>query len=340
MSADLFNIAVVGATGLVGAEIVRVLDERQFPVGELHGYASERSAGGEVEAGAASVKVELLDRADFRGVDVAFFAAPEHVSAGWAGRAADAGAIVIDLSQLYSASPDVPLVAAEVNPQAVGEYAARRLVASPTPAALQLAVTLRPLRDAAGLKRVVVSGYEPVSEAGRAGIDALSQQTLDLFSGRSPEIQLFRDRIAFSLLPQVGEFLAGGYTRAEQQIITQIPRLLEADGLAITATSVRVPLFYGLSQSVNVETVEPLTAEATREILRAAPGVLLQDDPATADYPTPTSAIGNDATCVGRIRADESVECGLNLWIVGDNLRMGSAINAVAIAEILIRDYL
>jgi len=340
MSAELFNVAVVGVTGLVGGEIVKVLAERQFPVAQLRGYASERTAGGKVEAGDRSVTVDLLERADFEGVDIAFFAAPEQVTAEWAGRATAAGATVIDLSQLYANAIDVPLVVPEVNPGAVSEYDARHIIASPTAAALQLAVVLSPLRDAAGLKRVVVTSYEPVSEAGRAGIDALSQQTIDLLAGRSPEVHLFRDRIAFSLLPQVGEFLERGYTRAEHQLMEQTARLLDHAGLAITATSLRVPLFYGISQSVNVETVEPLTAEAAREVLRSAPGVLLQDDPAQEEYPTPISAIGTDATCVGRIRDDPSIECGLNLWIVGDNVRKGSAINAVAIAEILVRDYL
>lgn len=340
MSTDLFNVVVVGVTGLVGSEIVKVLAERQFPVAQLRGYASERTAGGEVEAGDRSLSVDLLERADFEGVDIAFFAAPEQVTAEWAGRATAAGATVIDLSQLYANAIDVPLVVPEVNPGAVSEYDARHIIASPTAAALQLAVVLSPLRDAAGLKRVVVTSYEPVSEAGRAGIDALSQQTIDLLAGRSPEVHLFRDRIAFSLLPQVGEFLERGYTRAEHQLMEQTARLLDHAGLAITATSLRVPLFYGISQSVNVETVEPLTAEAAREVLRSAPGVLLQDDPAQEEYPTPISAIGTDATCVGRIRDDPSIECGLNLWIVGDNVRKGSAINAVAIAEILVRDYL
>ena len=340
MSTDLFNVVVVGVTGLVGSEIVKVLAERQFPVAQLRGYASERTAGGEVEAGDLSLSVDLLERADFEGVDIAFFAAPEQVTAEWAGRATAAGATVIDLSQLYANAIDVPLVVPEVNPGAVSEYDARHIIASPTAAALQLAVVLSPLRDAAGLKRVVVTSYEPVSEAGRAGIDALSQQTIDLLAGRSPEVHLFRDRIAFSLLPQVGEFLERGYTRAEHQLMEQTARLLDHAGLAITATSLRVPLFYGISQSVNVETVEPLTAEAAREVLRSAPGVLLQDDPAQEEYPTPISAIGTDATCVGRIRDDPSIECGLNLWIVGDNVRKGSAINAVAIAEILVRDYL
>jgi len=340
MSASLYNVAIVGVSGLVGGEIAKVLDERQFPVGELRGYASERSAGGDVEAGDRSVAVELLDRADFEGVDIAFFAATEQVTAEWAGRATAAGATVIDLSQLHADAVDVPLIVPEVNPGAIGEYGARHIIACPTAAALQLAVVLSPLRDAAGLKRVVVSSYEAVSEAGHAGIDALSQQTLDLLAGRSPEVNLFRDRIAFSLLPQVGEFLEGGYTRAEHQLMGQTQRLLDHAGLAITATSIRVPLFYGISQSVNVETVESLTAEAAREILRNAPGVLLQDDPAQEEYPTPASVIGGDAICVGRVRDDPSVECGLDLWIVGDNLRKGSAINAVAIAEILIRDYL
>ncbi|MBI4516733.1 MAG: aspartate-semialdehyde dehydrogenase [Deltaproteobacteria bacterium] len=340
MSDAVFSVAVVGATGLVGAEIIKVLDERGFPLRQLRAYASERTAGDNVTAAGQSACVELIDRADFEGVDIAFFAANEQVSAAWAGRATAANAVVIDSSPLYAADGDVPLVVPEVNAEAIAEYSARRLIACPEAAAVQLAVVLKPLRDAAGLRRVVVSSYQPVSEAGRAGIEALSRQTVEILNGRSPEVEVFAQRMAFNLLPQVGEFLAGGYTRGEQLLIAQTRRLLAEAELQLTATSVRVPVFFGLSQSVNIETVEPLGAAEARELLRTAPGVLLQDDPGAGEYPTPIEAVGADATCVGRIRDDESVGNGLNLWISGDNLRTGAAINAVAVAEILVREYL
>ncbi|MBI1814130.1 MAG: aspartate-semialdehyde dehydrogenase [Deltaproteobacteria bacterium] len=340
MSRASYNVAVVGATGLVGAEILTVLAEREFPLGELTCYASERTAGDDVSAGSVRVVVELLARAEFHGVDIVFFATPEQITAEWAGRATAADAVVIDLSRLYAEDVAVPLVVSEVNAAVVAEYSGRRIIASPDAAVVQLAAVLKPLRDAAGLKRVVVSSYQPVSDAGRAGLDALSQQTVALLNGQDVVSALFPHRVAFNVFPQVGEFLDGGYTRAEQNLMAQTRRVLDDPALAMTATSVRVPLFYGLSQSVNVETTEPLSAAAAREVLRSAPGVLVQDDAGANEYPTPMTTIGGEATCVGRIRDDESVDNGLNLWIVGDNLRKGAALNAVAIAEILIREYL
>ncbi|HUI28504.1 MAG TPA: aspartate-semialdehyde dehydrogenase, partial [Candidatus Kryptonia bacterium] len=278
--------------------------------------------------------------ASFESVDVAFFAAGEQITAEWAGRATAAGATVIDLSQLYAAEPDVPLVIPEINAEAVGEHAVRGIIASPDPAALQLAVVLRPLQVEAGLKRVVVASYQPVSELGRAGIEELSQQTVALLSGRDVEVRTFPQRVAFNILPQAGQFLAAGYTRGEQLLIEQTRRLLGNPALAITATSVRVPVFYGLSQSVNVETEQPLAAADARALLGRAAGVLVEDDPSNGTYPSPMTAVGTDAICVGRIRDDDSTAAAINLWICGDNLRRGAAVNAVAIAEILVREYL
>jgi aspartate-semialdehyde dehydrogenase len=334
----MYSIAVVGATGLVGGEILNLLREREFPLGELRCYASERSVGG--GAGEREAPVDLLDRADFDGIDIAFFAATEAVSAEWVGRATDAGAVVIDLSQLYANDPDVPLVIPEINAEAIADYHARRIIACPIADVVQLAVILRPLADAAGLTRVIVSSYQPVSEAGRAGVADLSEQTLALMRGEEAEVQRLHRRIAFNVLPQVGDFLEGGGTRNEEQIVVQTRRVLGRPDLAIAATSVRVPLFYGLSQSVNVETQQPLSADEARELLRGAPGVWLHDDPGANDYPTPMDAVGNEATLVGRIRADDSVEHGLILWISADNVRKGAALHAVGIAEILVREYL
>jgi aspartate-semialdehyde dehydrogenase len=335
-----YAIAVVGATGLVGAEIINLLVERSFPFSRLALYASERTAGGEVAVEGRSITVELLDRADFQGIDIAFFASAETVAAEWGGRATEAGAVVIDLSPLYASEADVPLVVPEVNAAAIAGYATRRIIASPDAAALQLAVVLQPLSQVVGLRRVVVSSYQPVSQLGRAGVEELSQQTVALLNGRDVEVHLLPHRIAFNLMPQVGEFLHGGYTRGEQQLVEQTRRLLDDPGLPITATGVRVPLFFGLSQSVNLEMHDRLTAADAREVLRQAPGLLVQDDPNAAVYPVPANAIGSDATCVGRIRDDDSADNAINLWISGDNLRQGSALNAVAIAEVLIREYL
>jgi len=338
VSERTYGVAVVGASGQVGTEIVNLLDQREFPVGELRCYASERSAGG--TTGERAIPVDLLDRANFEGIDIAFFAAGEQIAAEWSGRATAAGAIVIDLSQLYAADSDVPLVVSEINAEAAGDYAARGVIASPSASALQLAVVLRPLQVAAGLKRVVVATYQPVSELGRAGIDELSQQTVALLSGHDVEVQTFPQRIAFNALPHVGELLAGAQTRGEQQLIEQTRRLLGDPGLAISATAVHVPIFYGLSQAVNVETEQPLAADEARTLLSHAPGILVEDDPSAATYPTPATTVGGDATCVGRIRDDDSAVNAINLWICGDNLRRGSALNAVAIAETLIRDFL
>jgi aspartate-semialdehyde dehydrogenase len=334
------NLAVVGATELLGSEIVRVLTERSFPFVELRCFDSGAGVGERIEPEGPSAMVELLDRADFDGIDIAFFASSETVTAQWAKRAIEAGAIAVDASQLHAADPAVPLIVPEVNAPALEGLGAVRLIASPTASARQLAVALKPLRDLAGLKRVVVSSYQPVSEAGQVGIEALSRQTVDLLNGRSPEIALFSQRIAFNLLPQVGEFLEGGVSRAELQLVEQVRRLLEDATLAITATEVRVPIFFGIGQSISVETEQFLSAERAREALREAPGVLLQDDPTENEYPTPMTCIGTDAICVGRVRQDLSVPAGLSLWSSADNLRTGGALNLVAIAEILMRDRL
>ncbi|HVN86560.1 MAG TPA: aspartate-semialdehyde dehydrogenase [Candidatus Binatia bacterium] len=336
MTERRYTAAIVGATGLVGAEIVNALHERQFPLAALQCYASDRSAGG--TTGDRAVEVELLDRANFDGTDLVFFAATERVVAEWISRATSAGATAIDLSQLHAGDPDVPLVMPAVNAATLAGYAERGIVAVPSPIALQLAGVLESLRAAAGLKRVVVSTYEPVSEAGRAGVEELSQQAVALLSGGDVEVQTFPQRIAFSVLPQVGEFLAGGYTRAEQQLINQTRRVLNDPDLAITATCVRVPLFYGSSQSVNVQTAEPLSAADARTVLGRAPGMLVEDDVSAGLYPSPLTAVGRDATIVGRIRDDESAEHAINLWLSGDNVRC-AALTAVVIAEMLIRDH-
>jgi aspartate-semialdehyde dehydrogenase len=339
MKQSAYSIAVVGATGLVGGEIISVLEQRQLPVGNLGLYASLRSAGDEVRRGDVAARIELLETARFDDTDLVFLAADERVSAEWAGRAAAAGAIVIDTSQLFAGDDDVPLIVPEVNASELAGYASRGLVSSPDSPAIALAVALAPLHSAAVIKRVVASTLEPVSGCGRAGIEELQRQTVELMNGRSVENTMFPHRIAFNILPHVGEFVAGGASRDEVQTVNALRRLLNDTSLPISVTRIRAPIFYGAALSVNIETEARLSAAQAREILRDAPGVLLQDVVAAQQYPTPVDAVGQDATCVGRIRDDLSTNV-LDIWIAIDNTRKGSAVNAVQIAELLIRDYL
>ncbi len=339
MSKSACSVAVVGATGLVGAEIVVVLEQRQFPLADLQLYASLRSAGDEVHCGGLTARVAPLEQARFEDTDVVFLAAGERVSAEWAPRASAAGAVVIDTSQLFADDADVPLVVPEVNAPDLADYASRNLVTSPDVPAIALGVALHPLHAAGVIERLVVSTCEPVSGCGRAGIEELQRQTIELMNGRSIESELFPHRVAFNILPQVGEFLAGGASRDERQTIGALRRLLRVPDLTASVTRARVPLFYGTVLSVNIQTRRKLTATEAREILSNAPGVMLLDDVAAHRYPTPADVVGQDATYVGRIREDESADV-LDLWIGIDNLRKGSAVNAVQIAELLIRDYL
>jgi len=339
MRKSTYAVAVVGATGLVGREILSALDDRGFPFGDLRLYASIRSAGEEVRCGTCTARVELLERARFEQLDIVFLAAGERLSAELAGRAAAAGAVVIDSSQLFVDDLDVPVIVPEINAAALGAFHTRHIVVSPDTLAIALAVVLNPLRDAAGLRRVVATTFEPVSGAGQRGIEELQRQTIDLMNGQSTESEVFPRRIAFNALPQVGEFLAGGSSIEEQQATAALLRVLDAPDVGVSLTRVRVPLFYGTSIALNVETDEPLSAEGVREVLRGAPGVLLQDDAEAAQYPTPGEAVGQDATCVGRVRASAS-DTVFDLWVCVDNLRKGSAVNAVQIAEVLIRDHL
>ncbi len=339
MKKTAYSIAVVGATGLVGGEIVAALERRRFPVADLRLYASLRSAGDTVRCGNVTARVELLDNAHFEGTDLVFLATREQLSAKWIGRATEDGAVVIDASQTFGADADVPIVVPEVNASGVADYVNRGLIISPDAPATALAVVLKPLQSLSVMRRVVATTYEPVSGGGRAGIEELQRQTIDLMSGRSVEPEVFPRRIAFNIVPQVGEFLAGGSSGEEAQTVRAVRRLLGDEELPLSLTRVRVPLFYGTALAVNVETAEKVTAAEATEVFRAAPGILVQDDAANATYPTPADTVGEDALIVGRIREDEVLNT-LDLWVTIDNLRKGSAVNAVQIAELLIRDYL
>jgi aspartate-semialdehyde dehydrogenase len=337
---EKYNVAVVGATGAVGEQMREVLEEREFPVGELRLLASERSAGQFLAFRDKQNRVEVLKEDSFDGIDIGLFSAGGNVSAKFAPIAVAAGAVVVDNTSYFRMEPDIPLVVPEVNAKEIGHYQNRGIIANPNCSTIQMVVALKPIHDAARIKRVVVSTYQSVSGAGRKAMDELSQQVTALYNGRELEMEKFPHQIAFNCIPHIDAFLDGGYTREEVKMINETRKILGEPSLRVTATSVRVPVFCSHSESVNVETEKKLTAADVKAILRDAPGVVVADEPENNVYPMAIEAVGKDAIYVGRIREDDSVPSGVNLWVVADNLRKGAALNAVQIAEILVRDYL
>ncbi|HET8564712.1 MAG TPA: aspartate-semialdehyde dehydrogenase [Candidatus Binatia bacterium] len=340
MRKDRYNVAVVGATGAVGEQMREILDEREFPVDELRLLASERSAGQALEFKNKAIQVKVLTEDSFKGIDIALFSAGGSVSAKFAPAAVACGSVVIDNTAYFRMEPDIPLVVPEVNSTELAGYKNRGIIANPNCSTIQMVVALKPIHDAAKVKRVVVSTYQSVSGAGKSAMDELSQQVAALFNGRDPKKEKFPHQIAFNCIPHIDTFVEGGYTKEELKMINETRKVLGEPSLRITATTVRVPVFCSHSESVNIETEKKLTAGDVRAILRKAPGVLVCDEPENNIYPMAIDAVGKDATFVGRIREDDSVPNGINLWIVADNLRKGAALNAIQIAEILIRDYL
>ena len=334
------TIAVVGPAGLVGREILELLGQRQFPAGSIRLLGTHRTAGAEVELAGRKEKIALLTPQAFDGVELAFFAAGPGVAGEHAPRAAAAGAAVIDVSSRFRLDPEIPLVVPEVNVGKLGEWRERGIVASPSGTATALGVVLGALAEA-GLRRVVVSSYQGVASAGRRAVGALSQETIDLLNARGVRRPgRFPRRIAFNCVPQVGALEPGGSTTHELLVVEEVRRLLDLPGLGMSVTAVRVPIFFGSAFSVNLETESPLGAAGATAILQRAPGILLHDEPG-GSYPTPAEVAGSDATHVGRVRDDPSAEPpGLMLWIALDNVRKGTALNAVQIAEILARDHL
>jgi len=310
------------------------------PVGELRLLASERSAGQLLEFRGRQIRVDVLGENSFKDIDIALFSAGGSVSDKFAPLAVAAGSVVVDNTARFRMEPDVPLVVPEVNPKEIPRYKQRGIIANPNCSTIQMVVALKPIHDAAKIRRVVVSTYQSVSGAGRMAMEELSQQVAALFSGKEIKKQKFPHQIAFNCIPHIDTFVDGGYTKEEVKMIGETRKILGEPSLRITVTAVRVPVFCGHSESVNVETEKKLTAKDVRAILREAPGILLCDEPEKNIYPMALDAVGKDATLVGRIREDDSVPNGINLWIVADNLRKGAALNAVQIAEILIRDYL
>ncbi|MBU7581169.1 MAG: aspartate-semialdehyde dehydrogenase [Porphyrobacter sp.] len=336
-----YRVAVVGATGNVGREMMQVLAEREFPCDEVAAVASPRSTGSEVEFGDTGkmLKCKNIEHFDWAGWDIALFAAGSGPAKEYAPKAAAAGCIVIDNSSLYRMDPDVPLIVPEVNPDAIDGYTARNIIANPNCSTAQLVVALKPLHDAATIKRVVVSTYQSTSGAGKAGMDELFAQSRAIFVGDPVEPQKFTKHIAFNVIPHIDVFLDDGSTKEEWKMVVETKKILDPK-IKLTATCVRVPVFVGHSEAVNIEFENELSAEAAMDILREAPGVMLIDKREDGGYVTPIECVGDAATFVSRVREDPTVENGITLWVVSDNLRKGAALNAVQIAELLGRRHL
>jgi len=332
---ESYIVAVVGATGAVGQEMVEVLEERKFPVKELRLFASERTAGDTLTFQDRSVTVKLLTKDAFAGVEIALFSAGEEVSREYAPVAVSAGAVVIDNSAEWRMNPDVPLVVPEVNPDAALRH--HGIIANPNCSTIQMVVALKPLHDAARIKRIVVSSYQSVSGTGKEAMDELMDQSRALLSFQEAVAHVYPFQIAFNLLPQIGSIDAQGNSSEEMKLVNETRKIMEDDRIRISATTVRVPVFRAHSESVNIETERKLSANEARALLATAPGVMVFDDPQRKVYPMPLEVSGTDEVYVGRIREDASVESGLNLWIVADNLRKGAALNAIQIAEKLIQ---
>ncbi|MEO5338555.1 MAG: aspartate-semialdehyde dehydrogenase [Magnetospirillum sp. WYHS-4] len=335
-----YKVAVIGATGNVGREMLSILDERKFPVDEVVALASERSVGKEVSFGEDRVlKVEDLATFDFKGCDIALSSPGAKVSARHSPRAAAAGCVVVDNTSHFRMDPDVPLVVPEVNPGAIAGYRKRGIIANPNCSTIQMVVALKPLHDIARIKRVVVSTYQSVSGAGKEGMDELFEQTRAIYVNDRVEKRKFTKQIAFNLIPHIDVFMDDGSTKEEWKMVAETRKILDPD-IAVNATCVRVPVFIGHSESINVEFEKPLGEDEAREALREAPGVSVVDMRANEGYVTPVECAGEDAVYVSRVRKDPTVKNGLSFWVVADNLRKGAALNAVQIAEVLARDHL
>jgi aspartate-semialdehyde dehydrogenase len=336
-----YRVAVVGATGNVGRELLNILAERQFPLDEVAAVASSRSTGDRIEFGETDemLTVRNLEHFDFAGWDIALFAAGAEVSRIYAPRAAAAGCTVIDNSSLFRMDPDVPLIVPEVNSDAIAGYRKKNIIANPNCSTAQLVVALKPLHDAAKIRRVVVATYQSVSGTGKAAMDELFNQSRNIFVGDPNEPQVYPKQIAFNVIPQCDVFLDDGSTKEEWKLVVETKKILDPS-IKLTATCVRVPVFVGHSEAVNIEFENEISADQAREILRESPGVLVVDKREAGGYVTPVECVGDYATYVSRIREDSTVENGLSLWVVSDNLRKGAALNAVQIAELLGRKHL
>lgn len=338
---EQFDVAVVGATGLVGQTMIEILEQREFPVGNLHALASERSVGKTVEFRGKHIKVQALESFDFAGVDIGLFSAGAGVSAEHAPRAGEAGCIVIDNTSCFRNEPDIPLIVPEVNPAAIAGYPPRNIIANPNCSTIQMVVALGPIHAAVGIERINVATYQAVSGAGRGLVEALAGQTAALLGGQPKDLDGDEKPIAFNAIPHIDEFEDNGYTREEMKMVWETRKIFDDDSILVNPTAVRIPVFFGHSEALHVETRDPLSAADARALLEAAPGVTVIDERRLGGYPTAvTEGANQDAVFVGRIRQDISHDRGLNLWVVSDNVRKGAALNSVQIAEILVREYL
>ncbi len=329
------KIAVVGATGSVGREILNILDERMFPCDEVVALASRKSMGRELSYGDKILKVRNLETYDFSDTDIALFSAGSKISEKWGPIASSAGALVIDNSSFWRYHDDVPLIVPEVNPDDIKDCKKRGIIANPNCSTSQLVVVLKPLHDFAKITRVVVSTYQSVSGAGNAAMEELFNQTKGIFVNQAAEPENFTRQIAFNVIPHIDIFHDDGYTKEEWKMLSETKKIIDKN-IKLTATCVRVPVFVGHSEAVNIEFEKPISPEKARTILRDSPGIMLVDDPEDEKYVTPIECVGDYATFVSRVRADITVKNGLTMWIVSDNLRKGAALNAVQIAELLL----
>jgi len=330
-----FKVAVAGATGNVGREMLNILEERGFPADEVVALASRRSQGTEVSYGDKTLKVRALDTYDFSDTDICVMSAGGEVSKQWSPKIGQQGCVVIDNSSAFRYDQDVPLIVPEVNPDAITGFSKKNIIANPNCSTAQLVVALKPLHDAATIKRIVVATYQSVSGAGKEGMDELFTQTRAVFVADPVEAKKFTKRIAFNVIPHIDVFMEDGFTKEEWKMVAETKKMLDPK-IKLTATCVRVPVFISHSEAVNVEFEKPITADEARDILRDAPGCLVVDKRENGGYITPLDSAGEDATYISRIREDGTVENGLSMWIVSDNLRKGAALNAVQIAELLI----
>lgn len=340
MAQKKLNVAVVGATGAVGNQMIGCLEEMDFPIKSVTFLASRRSAGRQLRFRGDLIDVGELKKDSFQGIDIALFSAGGGTSEIYAPYAFRDGCVVVDNSSAWRMDSQVPLVVPEVNPHAIAQYTKKGIIANPNCSTIQMVVALHPIHQKYGVKRIVVSTYQAVSGTGKKAIDELFDQTRAMINFLDYTSSVYPHRIAFNCLPHIDKFMDNGYTKEEMKMVNETRKILEDDTLAVTATTVRVPVFFGHSESVNIETKEPVSADDVRTLLTHAPGVKVMDDPSKNLYPLATDAAGQDLTLVGRIRQDESIPSGINMWIVADNIRKGAATNTVQIAQILAKEYL
>lgn len=336
-----FDVAVVGATGAVGETILKVLEERDFPIGNLYPLASSRSAGKKIEFKGEWVEVLDLETFDFSKAQIGLFSPGASVSAIYAPKAAEAGCVVVDNTSQFRYDDDIPLVVPEVNPDAIAGYKKRGIIANPNCSTIQMMVALKPIYDAVGIERINVATYQAVSGTGKEAIEELAKQTANILNLKPVEIEVYPKQIAFNCIPQIDVFMENGYTKEEMKMVWETKKIFSDESIKVNPTAVRVPVFFGHSEAVHIETKQKITAQQARELLQKSPGLVVIDEHVDGGYPTAVSdAADTNPVYVGRIREDITVERGLNLWVVADNVRKGAATNTVQIAEVLIEKYL